>query len=178
MFFKKKKKLDTIDLPDMLKGMAGIFAAPVTVLSLDDSFSGTVLCLQDEPKNISDLSRINNLHMEVKVIGVNTSCGRIIVLLFVLWDIRRQDDKFAYEVLLNPSDKESYVQYIVLDSQMEWQVLLIEGKNILNSYQFKNVFHIGEPIKRIIASAIDHPCLNFMGAKQEYFEQYSIDEFI
>lgn len=178
MFFKKEKKLITIDLPQELVGKDGIFAIPVNSISLDASFSGSVLCVQDNPKNISDLGKIKNLHLQVKAGGVNTSYGMIMFLLFRFWDIKKEKDKFIYEVLVNPNDIESYEQYLIIDKQKEWKVLMVDGKHVLNTYTFKNIYNIREAIKKAVASSKDNPCLNFSEAKNEYFRDYSIEELI
>lgn len=178
MFFKKRKPSVTIDLPYEVRGKEGIFAAPVNSISLDNSFSGSVLCLQDNPQNISDLIKIKSIHLQVKIGGVNTSYGMIIFLLFIFWDIKNENDKFTYEVLLNPADIKSYEQYILLDAQKEWKVLVVQGTEVLEIFNFDNVYNVGESINKIIESGIKYPCLNFIKAKEEYFKNYTIDDLI
>jgi hypothetical protein len=76
----------------------------------------------------------------VKVGDVNTSYGLIIFLLFVFLDIKKDNDKFTYEVLLNPNYAKSYEQYFVLDAQKEWNVLLVSDDEVVNTY-FKFVIN-------------------------------------
>ncbi len=167
----------TIRIPDELKGKHGIFALPVNTVSLDKSYSGVVLCLQDDNRNITDISKIKNLHLNIKVGGVNTEYGLIIFLLFMFWDVGNEYDKFVYEVILNPSDINSFREYMILDSQDEWNVLTIQGESVLNVFQFENVYGIGESIKKLVDNGVLNPCKNFKLAKEEYFK-YDIEELM
>lgn len=178
MFFRKKKSFYTIDLPSVLKGKNGIFAAPVNILSLDELFSGYVLCVQDDPQNIIDLSKIKTINMQVKVGGANTSHGLIIFILFIFSDIRNENDKFTYEVLLNPNDSNSYEHYLMLHQQKEWRVLIIQDNEVLVSYQLRNTYNIGTAIEKAIQTGKQYPCLDFMAAKNEYFRDYNIEDLI
>lgn len=178
MFRNKRKRLIAIDLPNELRGKEGICAIPVNSISLDESFSGTVLCLQDNQQNISDLVRIKNLHLQVKVGGAKTSYGMVIFLLLIFWDIRNENDKFTYEVLLNPTDVNSYEQYILLDKQKEWKVLVVAGTEVLEIFNFQNIYNIGEYIYKIVKSGEKYPCLSFTKTKEEYFKEYTIDDLL
>lgn len=166
------KPLTTINLPLELRGRQGIAAVPVSLTSAENAFSGTVLCLQDNPQNTTDLEAIADLQLQVKVGGVDTACGMIVFLLFVLWDEARADDKFIYEVLLDPTDPASYEQYAILDDQEEWKLLVVEGSQVVKMCQFKNVYHM--TIRKVAEYAAQSPCLDFDKAKEEYFRDYTI----
>ena len=182
MFFKSKKankrQIQTIDLPVNLQGKSGIFAAPVKVLLEDDSFSDTVLCIQDNPQNIVDLSKLENLYMSVKSGAINTTYGVIGFLLFVIWDVKKENDKFTYEVLVNPSDFSSYKEYLSLDKQKSWDILIVQGNTVLNTFDFRNIYDIGESIEKTIGASENFPCIDFNAAKQEYFNLYTIEELL
>jgi hypothetical protein len=96
MLFKKKKPLMTIDLLSELRGVEGIFAAPISTISLETSYTKTVLCLQDNKVNIHNLAKIENIHLQVKVSGIETPYGMLIILLFRFWNVENEDDKFSY----------------------------------------------------------------------------------
>ena len=178
MIFKRKKKGITIDLPPELRGKAGIFASPAYTIQLNESLSDSVLCVQDEIDNITDLSKIKNPYLKVKCGAANTSYGIIIFLLFMFLDITRKDDKFTYEVLLNPSDYESYKEYIRLDMQQQWKVLIVHDNQVLNIFEFKNIYNIGESIEKAIVLSQQKPCWDFASAKSEYFKNYGIENLI
>ncbi len=178
MFNKKVKIITDINLPDIIKGLTGIFAVPVNILSPGIGLSETVLCLQDNQKNIFDLEKIKNPHLHVKVGGVHTPYGAIIFMLFIFWDIRNENDKFTYEVLLNPSDINSYGEYIKLDTEHEWKVLITFNNKVLNIFKFKNIYKIGNSIKDAISINDKSPCVDFKSAKKFYFDNYDISDLI
>lgn len=182
MFFKKKKaktnQIQTINLPTNLKGISGIIALPVKESVIYDPLSSTILCIQDSEKNIVDLSRIEQPHLEVRVGAVNTSYGIIGYMLFVICDLRNQTDKFTYEVLINPGNISTYKEYLSIDKQNCWEVFVVHGSSVLNIFTFDNVYNIGEGINEALKACETKPCIDFDSAKQEYFSLYSIEELL
>lgn len=178
MFFRKKRNFDTIDLPFELRGQKGIFAAPINSISLNKSFSGTVLCIQDEAQNIKDLSKIKKAFLQVKVGAVHTSHGMVVFILFIFWDTDNENDKFTYEVLINPSDISSFEQYLIIDEQLDWKVLVIHDNDVFNTFKFKNIYKIGGALENAIDNCKKFRCDNFEKAKEDYFRKYDVDELI
>ena len=178
MFFLKKKSSDKIVLPLDIQGRQGIIAVPMKVLGDVGINSGYVLCIQDVENNMLDLSKVKNMHLRVKVGAANTTHGMIIFLLFTFWDTKKENDKFTYEVLINPTDKESYSDYLLLDKQAVWEVLLVHGENLLNKYKFNNTYNTGMALKMAIEQACCSPCKDFDAAKASYFSTYDIEALI
>lgn len=79
---------------------------------------------------------------------------------------------------MNPADINSYGQYIKLDAEREWKVLIAFNNDVLNVYKFKNIYKIGEAIKEAINNSKRYPCVDFNDAKKFYFDNYDIEDLI
>lgn len=175
--YKNHSKM-TIRLPECLIGIEGIFAAPVNSIGIDSHCNETLLCIQDNQQNILDLSKIQEMHLQVKSGVINTDYGAIMFILFTFYEESKSNDKFTYEVILNPCDMSSIHQYGKLASQDRWKVLVILNNIILNVYEFDNVYGLDTSLCQAIEASLMNRCTDFDNAKEQYFEEYDIDTLL
>lgn len=178
MIFKRSNKFPPINLPKEIQGRYGVIAIPSNILGVKGGSFGYSLCVQDSPLNTKDLSRIKDLHLFVKVGVVKTPFGLLVFLLYSFWDVRKPADKFTYEYLINPSDIQSYQDYLLLGMQPEWLVLVIQDNEVLSSTVFNNSYNIEDSIRESILMAVKDPCVDFDAAKAYYFSAYDIESLI
>lgn len=168
----------TINLPEYIKGKHGIFAMPVHSIEIDDHYKETVLCVQDEMKNIHDLSQIVNIFLRVKSGMADTDYGAIMFILFTFYDTISPNDQFTYEIVLNPCDMNSLCQYGLLSSQSKWKVLAVWNNEILNTFEFDNVYNLGSSLIQAAKVSMRNKCIDFENAKKQYFKEYDIDTLL
>jgi len=155
--------------------LTGIFATPVFSIGTDSSFNETVLCVQDKQENIIDLSEIEDIYLQVKSGTVETDCGAIMYILFSFYETTNPNDKFTYEVILDPCDMNSLSQYGILGSQDKWKVLVVLNNEILNIFEFDNVYYLNKDLRQAVMVSMGNRCTDFGNAKKQYFEEYDID---
>lgn len=178
----------TINLPKYIKGKHGILAIPVHSIEIDDYYkvtvlniknnNETVLCVQDEMKNIYDLSKIVNIFLQVKSGMADTDYGAIMFILFTFYDTTNPNDKFTYEVVLNPCDMNSLCQYGLLSSQSKWKVLVVWNNEILNTFEFDNIYNLESSLIQVKKASMRNRCTDFENAKKQYFKEYDIDTLL
>ena len=163
-------------LPSAVLSSPGI--KPLSVV-IDVSVGREVILLITEPRpQIEEFEGRDITGFWMKSGLVNTSYGPVYWLLFYFPNLR-DNGRVAYEKMVNPKDPNHLSIYEALAKQQYWHVIMADDSGkVVNFFEFKNNYGLAEALIQVANVCMDRTVTDFMAAKQEYQNTYSIDTLI
>jgi len=178
-----KTRFADIVLPHPFKDFNGIFTLNVTL----DKSIGTevVLYIRDETDFIYDVAKVKPFELFMKSGIVGTDYGPLLFLLFFIPDPRFDDRPFAmFDIHLNPLKQEFLLPFYDLSRQSHWHLFLLNKKNEqVGFFEFENNYglykalqSVEETVSTIEKAGIGMKSTDFWKAKEEFMNQYSLED--
>jgi hypothetical protein len=163
-------------LPHEVLSSTGI--KPISVI-LDTSVGPEIVLLITESKpHIEEFEGRSITGFWIKSGLVNTSYGPVYWLLFY-FPSPQGNGKVTYENVVNPKDTNHLSIYEALANQEYWHVIMAdESGKVVNFFEFKNNYGLAESLRQVTNVCASLNISNFMAAKQEYENSYSIEDLL
>ncbi len=163
-------------LPHILIASPGM--KPISAI-LDNSIGEEVLLLITEPKNkAAEFEGRNIARFMMKSGLINTSYGPVCFLLFYFSD-SLTGEKVTYENTVNPKDNRQLSIYEQLSSQRYWHVVIADDAGeVVNFFEFPNEYGLSDTLKQVEGICRNMQVTDFVAAKAEYENRYSIDQLL
>jgi len=121
----------------------------------------------------TDISRLN-----MKAGLVNTSFGPVFWILYHFPD-PVTGEKVVYENTINPKNTQQVSIYKQLLSQKFWHAIMADDTgNVVNFFEFPNNYGLSGTLDQVQEVCSRMQVTDFMAAKAEYENSYSIDELL
>ena len=171
-------KFDFTRLPSEFDSAAGMMPVPVT---LDDRIgTETALILFDPTEFIYQLAAIRPFVLKMKSGMMRTKFGPLMFILFWVPTPGNPSEPFtALECHVNPLDPQHMATWRDLARQSHWHLFLLDAKNQQKGFfEFENVYGLGEGLDRVAAAAQGMESVDFMLAKQEFYDHYDVQRLL
>ncbi len=164
------------ELPPILISSAGIKAISVVI---DNRVGEEIVLLITEPRqNLKEFEGRDLTSFMLKVGLINTSYGPVCFLLFYFPD-PLTGAQVTYENTVNPKDHQHLSTYKQLSDQEYWHVVIAnDAGEIVNFFEFPNEYGLKETLDRVESICEKMEDSDFMAAKAEYENKYSIDQLL
>jgi hypothetical protein len=163
-------------LPPILIASPGI--KPISAI-LDSSIGEEVVLLITEPKNkVREFKGRNITKFMLKAGLINTSYGPVCFLLFYFPD-PLTGEQVTYENSINPKDYQQLSVFEQLSGQQYWHVVIADDTGeVVNFFEFPNGYGLSDTLKQVENVCENMQVTDFMAAKAEYENKYSIDQLL
>ena len=163
-------------VPSALTESHGIRPIPII---LDDSVGEEIALLITEPASKAhQFSDRDITRFMLKTGLVNTTYGPVCFLLFY-FPAPYSETLVAYEATVNPKDLQHLSIYKQLSNQQYWHVIIADDSgNVINFFEFPNQYGLKDTIDQVKAACENLEVLDFMQAKSEYEDRYTIDQLL
>ena len=163
-------------LPPILIAEPGI--KPISVI-LDHDIGQEIVLLITEPKNkVKEFEGRNITRFMLKAGLVNTSFGPVCFLLFYFPD-PLTGAQVTYENTINPKDSQQLLIYEQLSNQRYWHVVIADDSGgVVNFFEFPNEYGLDSTLEQINNACENIQVTDFMSAKVEYENRYSIEQLL
>jgi hypothetical protein len=171
-----KTRFTDIKIPDLHKNFNGIFTLNV---SLDNSLGSEVaLYIRDETDFIYDVAKVSPFQLFMKSGVVRTDHGPLMFMLFHIPDPRYKNRPFAmYDIHLNPLKKEFLMPFYDLSRQSHWHLFLLNKNNEqVGFFEFENTYELFEALQTVEEACKGIESIDFWKAKEEFMNQYSLED--
>lgn len=109
---------------------------------------------------------------------INTSFGPVYWLLFYFSE-HAGEGKVIYEYVVNPKDPAQLSDFEQLANQKYWHVVIADDRGeVINFFEFINNYGLGDAVRQVKSVCAKMYVSDFMQAKAEYLNNYSIDELL
>lgn len=171
-----KVNFELPELPPLLISSEGI--KPILVV-IDDEVGGEIALLITEPrKKVKEFEGRDITRLMLKVGLVNTSYGPVCFLLFYFPD-PLTGAQVTYESTVNPKDSQQLLIYKQLSDQEYWHVIIADNTGeVVSFFEFPNEYDLKETLDQIESVCEKTVTSDFMAAKAEYENTYSIDQLL
>lgn len=163
-------------LPPLLIASPGI--KPISVV-LDNDVGQEIVLLITEPRDkVKEFEGRDITRFMLKAGLVNTSFGPVCFLLFYFPD-PLTGAQVTYENTINPKDHQQLSIYEQFANQRYWHVVIGDDSGeIANFFEFPNEYGLGETLEQVGSVCESMEVTDFMSAKAEYENRYSIDHLL
>jgi serine/threonine protein kinase len=136
------------------------------------------LFLIDRTPFIYELAELRPFTLNLKSILYNTSHGFLVCALFYLVQPNNPKQMFVgfegYINIFNPSILTTYLQ---LSRQSHWHLFLIDTNDeVVDLFEFENSYDLENTLNQAIKLSRNTPHGDFMMAKQEFMDTFSMDD--
>ena len=163
-------------LPPVLIASPGI--KPISVI-LDNSVGKEIVLLITESKDKTrefEGKKITTFMLKAGL--VNTSCGPVCFLLFYFPD-PLTGAQVTYENTINPKDYQQVSIYEQLSDQQYWHVVIADDTGeVVNFFELPNEYGLAETLQQVESVCENMKVTDFIAAKAEYENKYSIDQLL
>ncbi|MEI8196095.1 MAG: hypothetical protein WCI73_09320 [Phycisphaerae bacterium] len=155
---------------------SGILAVPVVFV--DRIGTETALLLFDKTPFIYEIVKLRPFTLRMITGLLRTSHGTVMFLLFYVPDPRSPEKPFfTMEVHLNPLDPQMVLPWCDLARQTHWHLVLLDAQGQqVDFFEFENTFDLVKALEVVGEACKSEKCGNFNAAKQEFTEQYSLED--
>lgn len=169
-------RFEVVDFPPELSRHNGLL--PLATI-LDYTVGEEVaLYWVDRTPFVTELAAIRPFQM-ILINGLfRSSYGPLMWMLFYVPNPVPEPQPFAMvECHLNPASRGQVDLWRRLSNQTHWHLTLL-GKNnrVADFFEFENVYLLGDALDTMEESCCDLPVTDFMRAKQEFSDRYTLDE--
>jgi len=107
-----------------------------------------------------------------------SSCGPLMWMLFYVPNPDSEPQPFAMmECHLNPASRAQVDLWRRLSKQTHWHLTLLGNNNrVAGFFEFENVYLLGDALDAMEDACRDKPVTDFMRAKQEFSDGYTLNE--
>lgn len=151
---------------------------PVPLILEDRIGSEMALVLIDKTPFIYTLAKVKPFDLKLKIGMVATSNGPLAFLLFYVPKTGTPDDPyFAQDYHLNPFNPGMMATFRDLARQSHWHVILVDAdRKVQGVLEFENVYGLSNSLDQIAQATENWESGDFVLAKQEFCEQYSLSD--
>jgi hypothetical protein len=163
-------------LPHLYRTLPGIKPVP---LVLDPEIGEEIVLLVTEPKaQICVFADCEKIEFYLRSGLVTTSQGPVFWMLFSFPGLLA-GQTIAYENSINPKDETQTAIYRRLAGQKYWHVIMADDSGaVMNFFEFENSYGLDRALESAVEVSADLQVSNFLGAKAEYENTYSIDHLL
>jgi hypothetical protein len=163
-------------LPPVMIASPGI--KPISVI-MDNDIGAEIILLVTEPKNkVKEFEGRNITRFMLKAGLVNTSFGPVCFLLFYFPD-PLTGAQVTYENTINPKDYQQLSIYEQLSNQRYWHVVIADDYGeVVNFFEFPNEYGLANTLEQVGSVCENMQVTDFMSAKAEYENRYSIEQLL
>ena len=174
-----KAKFELGEIP-FFDGLPESGVLPMPAVVEDRIGTEMVLLLFDRTPFIYTLAKVKPFDLMLKFGMVETLNGPVVVLLFYVPNAATPDDPyFAHDYHVDPFDVGMMASLRDLARQSHWHLILVDGDQEVQSLlEFKNVYGLGEALAAITDAIEDVQHGNFALAKQEFCNEYSLQDLL
>jgi len=171
-----KVKFSLDELPSIFFSSPGIKAISTTI---DNNIGEEITLLITESKyNVREFEGKDITKFMQKAGLVNTSHGPVCFFLYYFPD-PLTGAQVTYENTLNPKDDQQLYLYKKLSKQKYWHVIIADDeRNVVNFFEFQNVYNLADTLIQIESVCGNMQVSDFMSAKAEYENNYSIERLL
>jgi hypothetical protein len=146
---------------------------------LDNSVGEEIILLITEPENLAkEFEGRDITRFMLKAGLVRTSYGPICFLLFYFPD-PFTGEQVTYENTINVEDHQQISIYKQLAEQKYWHVIIADDSGtVINFFEFPNEYGLSETLNQVESACENMQITDFMAAKAEYENQYSIERLL
>lgn len=168
--------LELPELPPIFLSSSGI--KPISVV-LDKNVGMEIVLLITEPGHqAKGFEGVNITRFMLKTGLVDTSSGPVCFLLFYFPD-PLTGAQVTYENTVNPKDEQQLAIYEQLAAQKYWHVIVADtAGEVVNFFEFVNHYGLKETLDQVKFVCEKTPATDFMAAKAEYEDTYSIEALL
>lgn len=149
-------------------------------LRIDTELSDTEvsLALIDKTPFIYELAKLRPFTLNLKSILYNTSYGYLVCALFYFAQPHDPKEMFAgFESYINIFNPSILTTFLELSRQTHWHMLLIDANDeVVDLFEFENSYDLENTLNRAIKLGRNTPHGDFMMAKQEFMNTFSMDD--
>lgn len=138
----------------------------------------TILAWIDRTPFIYELAKIRPFILNHKSFLYQTSHGFIVSEIFYVVHPENPKEMFAgFESYINLYNPQILTTYFELARQSHWHLFLIgAGNKVVDVFEFENGYDLEDTLNRAIKSTRNSPRGDFMMAKQEFMNTFSMDD--
>lgn len=153
---------------------------PMPAILEDRIGTEMVLLLIDKTPFIYTLAKVKPFELKLKTGMVETSHGPVAFLLFYVPNAATPDDPyFAHDHHLNPFNSGMMATWRDLARQSHWHLIFVDAdREVQEVLEFANVYCLGEALATMTNAVNDLEPGNFVLAKQEFCDQYSLQDLL
>jgi len=168
-----------IILPRMAHVLVSLKGIKTMRFVLDKAIGPEIILLITESSNlIKDFEDANIIDFYMKSGLVKTSYGPVYWMLFYFPKLPN-GEKAIYENSINPINKIQMAPYEQLANQKYWHIITADQKGeVSNFFEFKNVYDLSDTLWQVKRACSGMKVKDFMLAKAEYENIYSIEELM
>jgi len=171
-----KVHLELPPLPSIIIASSGL--KPISII-LDNSVGEEIVLLITEPKSkVEEFEGREITRFMLKAGLVTTSFGPVCFLLY-FFPNPLNGEQVTYENTINPKNNEQLSIYEKLSRQKYWHVVISDDSGeVANFFEFPNEYGLAETLNQVETACENMRVTDFMAAKTEYENQYTIDRLL
>lgn len=166
-----------LEFPPLTSQLKGKNGCRIEKAVFDPSIGEEVFIkILDEPIYAKELASTKPFNLFCKTGMVRTNQGIVLFILFIVTN--GIEEIITFETLLNPHEMSTVNLLSSWGQQSHLKVVVMDNQkgDILNWYEFKNIFGIGDVVKTI-AECIGHEEKgDFILAQQEFHRKYELED--
>ena len=153
---------------------------PMSAILEDRIGSEMVLLLIDKTPFIYTLAKVKPFDLMLKTGMVETSHGPVAFLLFYVPNAASPEDPyFAHDLHLDPFNAGIMATWRDLARQSHWHLILVDAdQEVQGVLEFGNVYGLGEALDAMTNAVSDLQPGDFALSKQEFCDQYPLQELL
>jgi len=144
---------------------------------LDSGDWETVLYYFDRTSFIYQIAQIKPFTINLKSILYQTSYGYILCLFFYMPPTVQGKPFFSAEMYVNLYNPTTLSEFFQLSRQSHWHLFLVqsEKREVVDVFEFENCYDLEKTLNKAICLTRDTPSGNFMKAKQEFLNTFTME---
>lgn len=169
-------KFEADDFPPALNALDGLVPVPVTI----DLTVGEEVALYwlDRTPFIREMARIRPFRLFMRSGLYRSDFGPLMWLLFYVPNSQPQPQPFgSVECHINPCDSKQVVMWRRLANQSYWHLTLLgAGNAVADFFEFENAFLLDEAVDTMEQACHGMQVTDFMAAKQQFWDRFTMDD--